>query len=225
MRWVLELRPASPGVRRAARIWRSGTRSSFRSETSRRGRQDFRRSMARRPRRSQPVAEPSWNDLKVEMKHVLPSGGSVRLNEIQPVRTEALVDEVGDPFRHRHDGSDVALGDLPDVRGMGPRNHQSVAFGGLSPIEERHGQIILGDHVGGSVTRDDPAEDAVGCHTDSLHRHPYRPPSRRSGARHSGSRPTSTSTRRHASTTSRESRSASMSTSGGSASPSVGRGV
>ncbi len=53
-------------------------------------------------------------------------------------------------------------GDLPDVRSVRPRHHESVAFGGLSPIEERHGQIILGDHVGGRFTGDDPAEDAVG---------------------------------------------------------------
>lgn len=99
--------------------------------------------------------------MKAEVEDVLPTGGSVRLGEIQSFRAQALVDEVGNPFRHHHDGG-VALGDLPDVRSVRPRHHESVAFGGLPPIEERHGQIIFSDHVGGRVTGDDPAEDAVG---------------------------------------------------------------
>ena len=84
---------------RVALSRRSGALSALRLETSRHGCQHLLCRTARRPRRSQPVAEPSWNDMKVEVEHVLPTGRSVRLGENQSVRAESLFAQVGNLFR------------------------------------------------------------------------------------------------------------------------------
>ena len=139
-------------------------------EATQRGGQAVIGRMAGRPWRGQPVARPPRDDVQVEVEDVLPAGGSVRLGEVQSFWRQPLVEEVSDPLRHDHDGGDIALGYLPDVRSVHPGHDQRVALGCLGPVEERDGEIILGNHEGGRVAIDDLAEDAFSWHPDSLQR-------------------------------------------------------
>src|SRR5438552_2682179 len=71
---------------------------------------------------------------------------------------------MSDSLRHYHDGTNVVVRDLPDVRRMRSRYDERVALGGLTAIEEGDGHVVLCDNVGGSVPGHDPAEDAVVRH-------------------------------------------------------------
>ena len=103
----------------------------------------------------------------MEVEDVLPPRGPVRLRQVEAIWSELPIQEVGNSFGHHHDRGSVLLRDGPDVGGVCPRNHEGVAFRGLSAIEERQRAVIPSHDVGGRLAGDDPAEDAID-HANSL---------------------------------------------------------
>ena len=96
------------------------------------------------------------------MEDVLPPHGPVRLDQVEAVWSEALIQEVGDSPGHHDDRGSLLFGDGPDVGRVCPRSNKGVAFRGLPAIQEGQSAFILSHGVGGSVASDDPAEDAIG---------------------------------------------------------------
>lgn len=105
--------------------------------------------------------------MDVEVEDVLPPRRPVRLDQVEAVWSEALVQEVGDLLGHQHDRGSVLFGDGPDVGRVCTRNDKGVALRRLPAIQEGQSAVVLSHDVGGSVAGDDPAEDAIG-HRRSL---------------------------------------------------------
>ena len=116
----------------------------------------------RRPGQPQRVARVARDDVHVEMKHRLPGGRPVGLQEVDAVGTQLLHGARGDPLRRRGDRLEVLGIDLVHVARMRARDDERVAARRRVDVHEGERALVLRDDRRGDLAGDDLAEQAVG---------------------------------------------------------------
>ena len=99
--------------------------------------------------------------MEMQVKHVLPGGSLIRLNDTEPVRRETALHEMSDLGSASHHFPDKNRVRIQQVTHMGSRNNESMPECSRRTIQERDSMLVLPHEICWGVTCRDETEDTV----------------------------------------------------------------